>query len=91
MELNAALQVKSLLSRQSLKGEETVQGGTDMMITVGEPSLSFYGCGLKRETEDCHSLYIHSPAARKEYDSKNPSLDMLWPCDSSCSPFALGP
>lgn len=45
---------KSLLSRQSLKGEAVVQGGKGMKITVGDPSLSFHGCELKRETEDCN-------------------------------------
>lgn len=62
-----------------------------MKITVGDPSLSFYWCGLKGETEDCNPLHIHSLAASKEYDCVNPSLDTLWPCDSSCSPFARGP
>lgn len=91
VELRAAFQVKSLFSSQSLKGEEAVQDGIDMKITVGHPSLSFYACGLKWETEDCDPLHIHSPAANKDYGCANPSLDMLWPCDSSCSPFALGP
>lgn len=91
VELRAALQVKSLLSSQSLKREEVVQGGIGMKITVGDQSLSFYGCGLKREIEDCNPLHIHSPAASKEYGCANPSLDTLWPCGSYCSPFALGP
>lgn len=62
-----------------------------MKITVGDSSFSFYGYGLKRMTEDCDSLCIQSPAASKEYSYTNPILDTFWPCDSSCSPFTLGP
>jgi len=91
VELKSALQVRSLLSSQSLEGEEVVQAGTGMKTTVGEPSLSFYGCGLKMETEDYNPLHRHLPAANRGDDRANLSLDTLWPCGSSYSPFAPGP